>query len=99
MICEYTKICDLKSQTRQNEKTNNRKKRESKRGMNFWQAIFLGFVQGVTEFLPVSSSAHIRIAGALCGMPDPGAAFTAVIQLGTETAVILYFRKDNLQLH
>lgn len=62
--------------------------------MNFWQAIFLGFVQGVTEFLPVSSSAHIRIAGALCGMPDPGAAFTAVIQLGTETAVILYFRKD-----
>ena len=49
MICEYTKICDLKSQTRRNEKTNNRKKRESKRGMNFWQAIFLGFVQGVTR--------------------------------------------------
>ncbi|MCI1979372.1 MAG: undecaprenyl-diphosphate phosphatase [Bifidobacteriaceae bacterium] len=62
--------------------------------MNFLQAIFMGLVQGLTEFLPISSSAHIRIIGALMGMHDPGAAFTAIIQLGTETAVLLYFRHD-----
>jgi undecaprenyl-diphosphatase len=57
-------------------------------------AIVLGIVQGLTEFLPVSSSAHLRIVSALLGWPDPGAAFTAVTQLGTETAVLVYFRKD-----
>ncbi|GEL93436.1 undecaprenyl-diphosphate phosphatase [Cellulomonas composti] len=56
-------------------------------------AIILGFVQGLTEFLPVSSSAHLRIVGELLGA-DPGAAFTAITQLGTETAVLLYFRRD-----
>ena len=62
--------------------------------MNFFQAIILGLVQALTEYLPVSSSAHIRIIGELMLHTDPGAAFTAIIQLGTELAVLLYFRRD-----
>ena len=62
--------------------------------MNAWEAILLGLVQGLTEFLPVSSSAHLRIVGELIGSADPGAAFTAITQIGTETAVIIYFRRD-----
>lgn len=62
--------------------------------MNVFQAIFLGFLQGLTEYLPVSSSAHIRIFGSLIGCEDPGSAFTAIIQIGTELAVLLYFRHD-----
>jgi undecaprenyl-diphosphatase len=58
------------------------------------EAIVLGLVQGLTEFLPISSSAHLRIVPAIFGWEDPGAAFTAVIQLGTMAAVLLYFRKD-----
>ena len=58
------------------------------------EAILLGLVQGLTEFLPISSSAHIRIVSELVGGADAGAAFTAVIQLGTESAVLLYFRRD-----
>jgi undecaprenyl-diphosphatase len=58
-------------------------------------ALVFGVLQGLTEFLPISSSAHIRIVGGLVpGWGDPGAAFTAVIQLGTESAVVLYFRKE-----
>jgi undecaprenyl-diphosphatase len=58
-------------------------------------AIILGFIQGLTEFLPISSSAHIRIAGEFLGTgADPGARFTAITQIGTELAVILYFWKD-----
>ena len=63
------------------------------------EALFLGIVQGLTEFLPISSSAHIRIVGAF--MPnanDPGAAFTAITQIGTELAVLIYFRKDILKI-
>lgn len=66
--------------------------------MNFFQAIFLGLVQALTEYLPVSSSAHIRIIGDLMLGSDPGAAFTAIIQLGTELAVILYFRRDIIRI-
>jgi len=62
--------------------------------MNALQAIVLGVVQGLTEFLPISSSGHLRIVPALLGWDDPGAAFTAVIQLGTMAAVLLYFRAD-----
>lgn len=62
--------------------------------MGLFEAAFLGLVQGLTEFLPVSSSAHIRILGALTGSGDPGAAFTAMIQIGTELAVLLYLRRD-----
>ncbi len=63
--------------------------------MSFINAIILGIVQGLTEFLPVSSSAHVRIVGQLLHIgADPGAAFTAVIQLGTEAAVIVYFAGD-----
>lgn len=66
--------------------------------MNFFQAIFLGLVQALTEYLPVSSSAHIRISGDLMLGSDPGAAFTAIIQIGTELAVILYFRHDIIRI-
>ncbi|GLW55782.1 undecaprenyl-diphosphatase [Kitasatospora phosalacinea] len=62
--------------------------------IDWFHAAVLGLVQGLTEFLPVSSSAHLRVFSALVGWDDPGAAFTAVTQLGTESAVLLYFRKD-----
>lgn len=62
--------------------------------MDLFQSIFLGILQGLTEFLPISSSGHLLIVPALLGWEDPGAAFTAVIQLGTEAAVLIYFRKD-----
>src|SRR3954469_19127591 len=62
--------------------------------MDALQAIVLGIVQGLTEFLPVSSTAHLRIVPAFLGWEDPGAAFTAVTQLGTMAAVLLYFRED-----
>ena len=64
-----------------------------------FEAIFLGVLQGLTEFLPISSSAHIRIAGALFGTnQDPGASFTAITQIGTELAVLIYFRTDILRI-
>lgn len=62
--------------------------------MNFLNAVILGFVQGLTEFLPISSSAHIRIVGEFLGIADPGAAFTAITQIGTEAAVVVYFAAD-----
>ena len=62
--------------------------------MDFLEAIILGLVQGLTEFLPISSSAHLRILGDVAGWGDPGATFTAITQLGTETAVLIYFWKD-----
>lgn len=62
--------------------------------MDLIQAIILGIIQGLTEFLPISSSAHIRIVPSLLGWPDPGAAFTANIQLGTLLAVLIYFWRD-----
>jgi undecaprenyl-diphosphatase len=62
--------------------------------VDFLQAVVLGIIQGLTEFLPISSSAHLRIYPEIFGWGDPGAAFTAVIQIGTELAVLLYFRKD-----
>jgi undecaprenyl-diphosphatase len=62
--------------------------------MNFIEALVLGFVQGITEFLPISSSAHLRIVPALFGWQDPGAAFSAIIQIGTTAAVIAFFAKD-----
>ena len=62
--------------------------------VDFLQAVVLGLIQGLTEFLPISSSAHLRIYPELFGWGDPGAAFTAVIQIGTEVAVLMFFRKD-----
>ena len=62
--------------------------------LDFLKAAVLGLIQGLTEFLPISSSAHLRIFPELFGWGDPGAAFTAVIQIGTELAVLIYFRKD-----
>jgi undecaprenyl-diphosphatase len=61
-------------------------------------AIVLGIVQGLTEFLPISSTAHLRIVPAFLGWPDPGAAFTAVVQLGTMAAVLIYFRVEILRI-
>ena len=66
--------------------------------MNIFQAIIYGIIQGLTEFLPVSSTAHLRIFPALLQLHDPGAAFTAVIQFGTLVAVLLYFSKDILRI-
>ncbi|WP_405917675.1 undecaprenyl-diphosphate phosphatase [Streptomyces sp. NBC_00728] len=62
--------------------------------MSWFESLILGLVQGLTEFLPVSSSAHLRLTAAFAGWQDPGAAFTAITQLGTEAAVLIYFRKD-----
>lgn len=64
--------------------------------MPLWFAALMGLVQGLTEFLPISSTAHLRIVPALLGRDDPGAAFTAVIQLGSLAAVLAYFAKDLL---
>ena len=58
------------------------------------EALFLGLIQGLTEFLPISSSAHLRLAGEfLPGAGDPGATFTAITQIGTELAVLIYLGK------
>ncbi|HZX39667.1 MAG TPA: undecaprenyl-diphosphate phosphatase [Streptomyces sp.] len=62
--------------------------------MSWFESFILGLVQGLTEFLPISSSAHLRLTAAFAGWHDPGAAFTAITQIGTETAVLIYFRKD-----
>ena len=62
--------------------------------MGWIEAVVLGLVQGLTEFLPISSSAHLRVVGAAFGWEDPGAAFTAITEIGTEVAVLIYFRHD-----
>ncbi|MDQ3676816.1 MAG: undecaprenyl-diphosphate phosphatase [Actinomycetota bacterium] len=66
--------------------------------MDLLQAAVLGVVQGLTEFLPISSSGHLRIVPAFVGWDDPGAAFTAIIQLGTMAAVVLFFRADLIRI-
>ena len=65
--------------------------------MSWLQAILLGLLQGLTEFLPVSSTAHMDVIPQLFGLRDPGAAFSAVCQLGPIVAIIAYFRKDLLR--
>jgi undecaprenyl-diphosphatase len=62
--------------------------------VSWLQALVLGFVQGLTEFLPISSSGHLRIVSEVFFGDDAGASFTAVTQLGTEAAVLIYFAKD-----
>lgn len=66
--------------------------------MEWFQAIVLGVLQGLTEFLPISSSAHLRVVPAFLGWEDPGAAFTAVVQIGTEVAVVLFFWRDIVRI-
>ena len=66
--------------------------------MLFWQIVVLALVQGLTEFLPISSSAHLILVPVLTGWPDQGLAFDVVVHLGTLTAVVWYFRKDVTQL-
>jgi undecaprenyl-diphosphatase len=66
--------------------------------MGYLEAIVLGLVQGLTEFLPVSSSAHLAIVGQVLGGDDPGAAFTAISQLGTEAAVLVFFWRDIVRI-
>ena len=66
--------------------------------MSWLQVIVLSVVQGLTEFLPVSSSGHLRIVSELFWGQDAGASFTAVIQLGTELAVLVFFAKEIWQI-
>ncbi|ROQ63075.1 undecaprenyl-diphosphatase [Streptomyces sp. 840.1] len=66
--------------------------------MSWFESFVLGLVQGLTEFLPISSSAHLRLTAAFAGWHDPGAAFTAITQIGTEAAVLIYFRKDIVRI-
>lgn len=66
--------------------------------MNVFQAAVLGFVQGMTEFIPISSTAHLKVVPVALGWGDPGVAFTAVIQLGSIAAVLWYFWRDLSQL-
>jgi len=67
--------------------------------MNLLEALILGIVQGLTEFLPISSSAHLRILGTfLPSGEDPGAAFTAITQIGTEAAVVVFFWRDIVRI-
>jgi undecaprenyl-diphosphatase len=67
-------------------------------GMNLWQSFGLGIVQGLTEFLPISSTAHLKVVPVVLGWGDPGIAYTAVIQLGSLAAVLWYFWKDLTQI-
>ncbi|MEJ6489284.1 undecaprenyl-diphosphate phosphatase [Leucobacter sp. USCH14] len=66
--------------------------------MGIFEAILLGIIQGLTEFLPISSSAHLRIASEMLGIGDAGAAFTAITQIGTEAAVIVFFWRDIVRI-
>ena len=66
--------------------------------MGIFEAILLGIIQGLTEVLPISSSAHLRIASELMGIGDAGAAFTAITQLGTEAAVVVFFWRDIVRI-
>ena len=66
--------------------------------MTWLQAIILGAVQGLTEFLPISSSGHLRIVSSVFWNEDAGASFTAVTQLGTEAAVLLFFWRDIVRI-
>lgn len=66
--------------------------------MTYLEAVVLGLVQGLTEFLPISSTAHLAIVGQIFGGKDPGAAFTAISQLGTEAAVLLFFWRDIVRI-
>ena len=66
--------------------------------VNFWQAVVLGFVQGATEFVPISSTAHLKAVPVFFGWGDPGVSFSAVIQLGSIAAVLSYFWSDLSQI-
>lgn len=62
--------------------------------VDIFSAVVLGIIQGLTEFIPISSTAHLRIASVFLNIPDPGAAYSAVIQLGTLLSLLVYFRDD-----
>src|SRR3954447_21060590 len=66
--------------------------------MSWLEVIVLAIVQGLTEFIPISSTAHLRIVPELCQWPDPGAAFTAVLQIGTLAAVVSYYWRDIVRI-
>ena len=67
--------------------------------MSFFQSIILGVIQGLTEFLPISSTAHLRIVPAVFHWQDPGTAFSAVIQLGTMLSVMVYFWNELIKIY
>ena len=66
--------------------------------MSLFEAVILGIIQGLTEFIPISSTAHLRILPAIAGWQDPGAAFSAIIQTGTLAAVLIYFYRDIVRI-
>ena len=66
--------------------------------MEWWQAVILAIVQGLTEFLPISSSAHLILPSQVLGWPDQGLAFDVAVHVGTLLAVIWYFKTDIRQL-
>ena len=66
--------------------------------MSIIEAIVLGLVQGLTEFIPISSTAHLEIVPVLLGWGDPGAAFSAVVQFGTWIAALIYFASDIVRM-
>ena len=78
--------------------TNNLAATESSSHFNLFQAVVLGMVQGLTEFLPISSTAHLKAVPVALGWGDPGVTFTAVIQLGSIAAVLWYFWSDLTQI-
>ena len=67
--------------------------------MDYLRFIFYGIIQGFTEFLPVSSTAHLKIVPQLFGISDPGSSFSAIIQIGSIFAVLFYFRKGLFNLY
>jgi len=62
--------------------------------IDWWQAVLLAIVQGLTEFLPISSSAHLVIPSLVLGWPDQGLAFDVAVHVGTLSAVLFYYRMD-----
>ena len=66
--------------------------------MEYLKFIFYGIIQGLTEFIPVSSTAHLKVISLFLGIDDPGPSLSAIIQLGSVIALIWYFRKDFLKL-
>ena len=64
--------------------------------MEYLEFILYGLIQGLTEFIPVSSTAHLKVISLLLGIDDPGSSLSAIIQLGSILALIYYFRKDIL---
>ncbi len=62
--------------------------------MNYLKYLFYGIIQGFTEFLPISSSAHLKVLSEFFGLPDPGSSLSAIVQIASVLAILIYFRND-----